>query len=307
LLCACNTAPAPFAIPDASGTAGVVTPPGDSNVDASGSVASTSLEQLSLERINRSRLRPAAEAAMFGIALDEGIPGLINPLPKQPLAMNAMLSAAAKLHSRDMINKDYFEHVSPLGVNPFQRMNNAGYMFLTAGENIAWRGTTGSVNEVSFVEKEHEDLFVDVGIVGRGHRVSMLNADFREVGIAVVRGSFTEASTAYDAVMQTQDFGTSVEDKPIVLGVVYNDSNNNGRYDAGEGVANQTVTMGGTSKSTGSGGGYAFVVNQPGAYTIRFTSGRTVSVTLDAGDPNVKIDQIDNTRTLVNDGMGQLN
>ena len=309
LCCACNSAPDPFAIPgastDAPNTVGTAQS-GTANAGSSASVGASVLEQLSLERINRARLRPAAEAGAFGIALDEGVAGLIDPLPKQPLAMNASLVSSARLHSRDMINKDYFEHESPSGVNPFQRMNNAGFVFITAGENIAWRGTTGPVNEIDFVEQEHRDLFVDEGIDGRGHRVTMLNADFREVGIGVVRGNFTQSGTGYDSIMQTQDFATSVANTPIVLGVVYSDTNRNGRYDAGEGVANQTVSLGGSSKTTGPGGGYSFDISQPGAFTLRFTSGRTVSLTLDAGDSNVKVDLVDNTQTIVNAGMGQL-
>ena len=43
-----------------------------------------------------------------------------------------------------------------------------------AGENLAWRGTTGTVDQVTTVETEHVDLFVDSDIPDRGHRTTML-------------------------------------------------------------------------------------------------------------------------------------
>src|SRR5215831_5427225 len=102
----------------------------------------TALEQMLLELINRARLDPAAEAARFGIALNEGLaPNTISPVSKQPLAMNETLLSVARAHSQDMIDRDYCDHNTPEGVTPFQRMTNAGYHFTTAGENIAERGT----------------------------------------------------------------------------------------------------------------------------------------------------------------------
>ena len=46
-------------------------------------------EQYLLELINRGRADPAAEAARYGIDLNEGLsPGTISSDPKQPLAVN---------------------------------------------------------------------------------------------------------------------------------------------------------------------------------------------------------------------------
>ena len=67
-------------------------------------------EQAHLERINRARLDPRAEAErLLGGDLNEGItdPTLqISLAPKQPLTSNALLHAAARAHSRDMKNGD---------------------------------------------------------------------------------------------------------------------------------------------------------------------------------------------------------
>lgn len=281
----------------------------DAGDSETSSAITTILEQLSLERLNRARLRPGEEANAFGIAIDEGVPGQLDATPRQALTLNTTLRLAALGHSRDMLDRDYFAHVSPEGVDPFVRMQTAGYFFIHAGENLAWRGTTGMLDPVRTVEIQHRDLFVDEGIEGRGHRVTMLNPLLREVGIAIVRGSYTdETGTVYsDSIMQTQDFGTTPLGSTFVLGVVYHDNNSNNRYDANEGVAGTSVSLDSVIKTTNAAGGYSFQVGLPGVYTLRFANGRERVVILELDDLNIKIDLVDADRIVVNLGLGNLN
>lgn len=281
---------------------------GSNGGGSSTSIDASLLEQLSLERINRARLLPATEASMFNIAIDEGIPGQLNTTPKPAVTMNANLRGAALEHSTDMLDRDYFEHDTPEGVTPFERMQNAGYMFTAAGENLAWRGTTGTLNVVQTVDDQHEDLFVDEGIPDRGHRVTMLNAAFREVGISIVTGAFTrdDGTVFTSSMMQTQDYGTDPGDPTFVLGVVYNDTNANGQYDYNEGRGGITVQLGNVQRTTNDAGGYSFRVNAAGTYTLLFSGGATRSLTIEDGDPNIKVDVIDGTRLEVNLGLGLL-
>lgn len=274
--------------------------------DASNLATISRLEQLALERINRARLLPAAEATRFGIAIDEGIPGQLDTAPRQPVALNEQLNQAARSHSSDMLNRDYFAHDTLEGVTPFQRMSQAGYAWVTAGENLAWRGTTGTLDEATAVEAQHADLFVDSGIAGRGHRVTMLVAGFREVGIAVVRGVYRYQGTDFDALMQTQDYAASASGTSFVLGVVYNDSNRNGSYDCGEGVGDSGVTLASVSKRTNAGGGYAFDVPQAGTHVLRFEAGPMQSLTIATGAPNIKVDLVDGQTIVINLGVGPL-
>jgi uncharacterized protein YkwD len=270
------------------------------------SVSVTVLEQLSLERLNRARLRPGAEAQSNGIAVDEGVPGQINTAPKQPLAMNSALVRSSRLHSQDMIARDYFAHNSPEGVTPFERMNDAGYLFDHASENLAWRGSTGGIDVVDIVEREHTDLFVDEGIDGRGHRVTMLNPVFREVGVGIVQGLFFHEGQNFDSIMQTQDYGTPPDLPTFVLGVVYDDSNGNGRYDADEGRNGAVVTLDAVSKTTNAAGGYSFAVTVPGTYTLRFAANRSMNLDIVVGTSNIKVDFVDGAQMIVNFGVGVL-
>jgi len=265
------------------------------------------IEQLMLERINRARLRPGLEASQNGIAIDEGIPGMLDASPRPPVAYNAMLAIGARRHADDMLANDYFAHVNLVGQTPFDRMRDAGYTFAAAGENLAWRGTTGQLDEVSTAENMHVDLFVDAGIADRGHRVVMLNPAFREVGPSVRNGPFTEIengiATVYNSLMEVQDYAMAANSAELfVLGVVYDDRNNNGQYDFSEGIANSTVTLGSLTVTTASAGGYTFKV-LPGTYTLGFQSGKTrdLSVT----DQNIKVDLVNGTRIDVNLGLGE--
>jgi hypothetical protein len=273
---------------------------------ATPSVSASLLEQLALERINRARLKPGVEAAAGGIAIDEGVPGLLDATAKEPVALNARLNQAARAHSEDMLNQNYFAHDAPDGTSPFDRISSAGYVYTAAGENLAWRGTTGNLVPADAVEAQHEDLFVDVGVADRGHRVTMLNADYGEIGIGIVRGDFTQNGTVFDSIMQTQDYGRPPSSGTFVLGVVYDDSNGNGQYDYNEGTANATVTLDTVVKSTNVGGGYSFEVSQAGIYTLRFASGQTQAVAIAGGTPNIKVDLVDRSTVVVNLGVGPL-
>ncbi len=276
----------------------------------SAAISASVLEQLSLERINRARLRPAEEAALYGISLNEGVPGQISSAPKQPVAMNATLRNVAAAHAQDMLDRDYFEHDTPEGLTPFNRMTAGGYLFSAAGENLAWRGSTGPLDDAATVELQHEELFVDTGVPDRGHRVTMLNALFREVGVAVVEGSYTRSSDGVEfthSYMQVQDYGTEPGSTPFVLGVVYNDANGNGRYDAGEGDGNVNVSLGMASVRTNPAGGYTIEVPNAGTYELRFSSAHSTTLIVADGDPNQKVDFVDRSRIVVNLGLGPLN
>jgi uncharacterized protein YkwD len=65
-----------------------------------------------------------------------------------PLTMNPILRCSSRLHSLDMYERDYFEHDTPDGIDPFERMAEAGFEGSRMGENIAQgQGTPEEVME----------------------------------------------------------------------------------------------------------------------------------------------------------------
>jgi uncharacterized protein YkwD len=186
----------------------------------------TDFEQYLVELINRGRANPTAEAARYATDLNEGLAsGTISATPKQPLAINPYVTDAARKHSQYMIDTDTFSHTGSGGSTAKGRMTSAGYYFddssWASGENIAWRGTTGTPDVYEEVADIHRDLYVDEGIDGRGHRLNLMNNNFREIGAGVVTGAFTSGQT-FNAVMATEDFASSGSGV-FLTGVAYSD------------------------------------------------------------------------------------
>lgn len=263
----------------------------------------TAAEQLILETINRARLNPLEEARLYGIDLNEGLTGApISSDPVQPLTMNGFLMMSALDHSIDMITNNYLGHDSQDGTSFTRRMINAGFAARYSGENIGWIGSTGSLDEIPAMLHLHQDLFIDDGIDGRAHRLNLLDPTFREVGVGISSGPFTleegEASTFYpSSYMLTCDFGVSSEyETAFVLGVVFDDRDQDDFYTAGEGEADIAIEVIRDSElvaetATASAGGYALPL-APGDYLIRASVSKDLYAekTIRIDDQNIKID-----------------
>ena len=88
-----------------------------------------------------------------------------------PLRLDGRLSAAARAHSSDMVNRRYFEHNSPDGGTPEDRASAAGYSDY-GGENIAYG--QGSAAEV-----------VSDWMGSPDHRRNILDCDFTTIGVGL--------------------------------------------------------------------------------------------------------------------------
>lgn len=262
----------------------------------------TAIEQLIVEMLNRARLDPASEAGRFGIGLNEGLSaGALSSAARQPLAVSEQLTASARGHSLHMLAVDRFAHEGIGDGTPGSRMEAAGYVFSgdwTRGENIALNGTSGSLDAATSGANAQRDLFVDAGYAGRGHRISMLNGDFSEIGIGFSTGVYSQGGTNYNAGMLTQDFAKSGT-KLYVTGVAITDKDNDNFYDIGEGRGSIAVALksGSTvlgSDTTESAGGYGVAfVPKAGPLAVTFSGGglkAPVSATIAATTQNVKID-----------------
>ena len=263
-----------------SGVAGIASPsPAQSPYDFGNPTAE---EQAYIEMINRARANPPAEGARLAATTDPDVVfaysyfsvnlGMMqsefNAIAAQPpLAPNSKLATAARSHSAWMLANDTQSHnqTSPNNT-PFDRIQNAGYSYSTAGENIfayaesAWHGHAGF--EVDW----------GGGTGGmqnpRGHRNSIHSGNFREIGVGVLLGSNTNTGPQ----VVTQDFGTQHSSPSFGTGVAYYDLNGNDFYDVGEGISGLTVNVSGTSNHclTAIGGGW--VVPIPDSAATRTVS-----------------------------------
>jgi uncharacterized protein YkwD len=99
------------------------------------------------------------------------------------LRSNGRLADAATDHSRDMVRRRYFSHVSPGGGTMGERIRETGYLTrarsYSIGENLAW-GTGDLASPLKIVE---------AWMRSPGHKRNILHAKFDEVGIGLALGA----------------------------------------------------------------------------------------------------------------------
>lgn len=117
------------------------------------------------------------------------------------LCAHPQLEAAAQGHAEDMLKRSFYEHVTPDGVDPGQRISRAGYPFATYGENNrVWGDFTGEPGRKEL--REAVQSWMD----SPGHRENLLNPAFREVGFGITTGRY--APERGTTTMYVADFGT---------------------------------------------------------------------------------------------------
>lgn len=257
------------------------------------------LEQYMVELINRARANPGAEAARYGIDLNEGLPsGTLKNSAVQPLAINPLLTDAARKHSAWMLATDTFGHTGSGNSSPMDRMKAAGYKFdapWSWAENLALRTMKTVAIHQDVIEAMEKDLFVDLGIPDRGHRVNLLAAESKEIGVGLSGGLWSN----FNGAAVTQNFASSAN-ATFLTGVAFTDAvKKDNFYTPGEGLGGVTITArrasdGATfTTSTWSSGGYSLKLGA-GTYKVTASGGKlNKTVTLDSvtvGSQNVKRD-----------------
>ena len=97
-----------------------------------------------------------------------------NGLPA--LSLNSQLNSAAQSKANHMVNNDYWAHNAPDGTTPWYFFDQAGYVYLAAGENLAYGFDTSSGTITGWMNSP-------------GHRANILHSDYEEVGFGIANGS----------------------------------------------------------------------------------------------------------------------
>ncbi|NKY16761.1 CAP domain-containing protein, partial [Streptomyces somaliensis] len=92
-----------------------------------------------------------------------------------PLRLDPRLTAAARAHARDMVERHYFAHADPEGRQADARMSDAGYDAVAWAENLH-RGPRDA------------EAVVDDWMDGSYHQRNMLGCRYRDTGVAAVPG-----------------------------------------------------------------------------------------------------------------------
>ena len=104
-----------------------------------------------------------------------------------PLRENPSLNASALMKAKDMLAKQYFEHISPSGEGVADLVEKVGYQFIAIAENLA------------LGDFEDDRALVQGWMDSPGHRQNILSSQYQEIGVAVLQGEF-EGSVTWLAV-----------------------------------------------------------------------------------------------------------
>ena len=99
-----------------------------------------------------------------------------------PLKLSSELCQAAEAKAHDMFTKGYWAHNAPDGTEPWDFIDEVGYVYLSAGENLA-------------KDFNHSASVVKAWMDSPSHRENLLNPNFTEIGVAVVDGKLSGFET----------------------------------------------------------------------------------------------------------------
>lgn len=91
-----------------------------------------------------------------------------------PLSLNTRLSESALLKCNDMVAKNYWAHEAPSGTKPWSFIDQTGYKYQEAAENLAY----------GFADTKS---IINGWMNSEGHRVNILSDKYSEVGFGICR------------------------------------------------------------------------------------------------------------------------
>ncbi len=267
----------------------------------------TGFEQEVLEHTNRMRMYPAEELGVWFdnhphplIATDPDVQAAIDyfdvdgtvlesqwsPLrPAAPLAWDPSLLNAARAHSQAMIAADRQSHQLPGEASLGERVSQSGYgPYQALAENVfAFARSPGHAHAAFAIDWGWSETGIQDG---HGHRNNLMDSGFTEIGIGILEQDAAQAEVG--PLVVTQNFGRPVSATPWLMGVVYEDSNENGRYDAGEGLAAIPVHV-----QAADGAAYTAETMSAGGYQLNVPPGTyQVSIDLPGSQESMVVDQV---------------
>ena len=124
---------------------------------------------------------------------------------REPLSPDPRLEQAAESHGKEMLSLDYFDHVSPSGLTPVQRIRTTGYIpssevGYVIGENLAWGTLTLATPQA----------IVSAWIASPEHLANILEGKYRDTGIDVEPEVPQQLAEGVAGALYTQEFGVIV-------------------------------------------------------------------------------------------------
>jgi uncharacterized protein YkwD len=123
-----------------------------------------------------------------------------------PLAASPQLEQAAEGHAQELVQDNYFAHVTPAGVTPVDRIRETGYIpgpevGYVIGENLAWGTYTLAT----------PSAIVAAWIASPGHLANILESQYRETGIGITPAVPVSLGEGEPGATYAQEFGVIIE------------------------------------------------------------------------------------------------
>lgn len=120
------------------------------------------------------------------------LPGVLSTLTNEEraeaslgtLSVSPVLSHAAELKAKDMAEKSYFAHTSPEGRTPWYWLDQAGYIYSYAGENLA----------INFTDSKD---VTDAWMNSPSHKANIINGNYTEMGTGIATGMYQGRETIF--------------------------------------------------------------------------------------------------------------
>jgi Cysteine-rich secretory protein family len=152
-------------------------------------------------------LEAAERAVLIGTNRERARAGL------KPLTLDSRLTAAARLHARDMSERDFFDHTStkPGFETPTDRVQRAGSLDWGAGENIAFNEERAAIAG---------DRLFEQWLNSPPHRKNLLRPEYTHIGIGVYRDATGRSYGVQNFVARAFDLNLDVRASDLTLQTV---------------------------------------------------------------------------------------
>ncbi len=138
---------------------------------------------------NALRFFPSLADKILGFSSNINVNDLLQETNREreglglkPLVINEELNQAALAKAQDMFNDQYWAHVAPDGKQAWDFIKETKYVYKYAGENLAR-------------DFDNSAEVVRAWMASPSHRENIVNADFTQMGLAVVNGNLKGFNT----------------------------------------------------------------------------------------------------------------
>lgn len=146
-----------------------------------------------------SQLSAVLPSVLIELTNEERVSVSLNSLKE-----NELLGRAAQLKAEDMAAKSYFSHINPDGKRAWNWLQDVGYKYQYAGENLA----------VNFSESENITV---AWMNSPTHKANILKSAYTEIGTGVANGKFNGVNSIFVAQVYGNPYTGVVNNQANVI------------------------------------------------------------------------------------------